>query len=242
MGARAAMPAAHAAHGHGGHDSHTPHEAPWSMAIPLILLAVGSVFAGYVGVPHAVFGGHNEIESFLEPSFEAHAVAGSRVADAGAGKLQPVAVQPPPAAVETAAQEPHVPAADESTELTLMAVSSGIAFAGIGLAWYFWSRNRRLTDSLARQFSGLYRLLLNKYYVDEIYDAAIVQPIKLLSTGVLWKGVDAGLIDGTVNGVGALVRAGSSSLRRVQSGSVRTYAASLFLGAALILGWYLWFI
>ena len=83
-------------------------------------------------------------------------------------------------------------------------------------------------------------LLLNKYYVDELYDAAIVQPIKLLSTGALWKGVDAGLIDGTVNGVGALVRAGSTGLRRVQTGSVRTYAAGLFLGAALILGWYLW--
>jgi NADH-quinone oxidoreductase subunit L len=123
-----------------------------------------------------------------------------------------------------------------------MGVSTGVAAAGIGIAFFFWQRNRQLADSLARQFGGLYRLLLNKYYVDEIYDAAIVQPIKLLSTGALWKGVDAGLIDGTVNGVGALVRAGSSSLRRVQTGSVRTYAAGLFLGAALILGWYLWFI
>jgi len=76
--------------------------------------------------------------------------------------------------------------------------------------------------------------------VDELYDAAIVQPIKLLSTGALWKGVDAGLIDGTVNGVGALVRVGSNRLRRLQTGSVRTYAASLFLGVALILGWFLW--
>ena len=238
MGARAAAPAAHGAHGHGGHDSHTPHEAPWSMAIPLILLAVGSVFAGYVGVPHAVFGGHNEIESFLEPSFEAHAVAGSRVAGAGAGAgLQTVAAQEPGAAVEPGRA---AAVADEATETTLMGVSTGVAAAGIGIAFFFWQRNRQLADSLARQFGGLYRLLLNKYYVDEIYDAAIVQPIKLLSTGALWKGVDVGLIDGTVNGVGALVRAGSSSLRRVQSGSVRTYAASLFLGAALILGWYLW--
>ena len=59
-------------HGHGGHGhGHDPHEAPWSMALPLILLAVGSIFAGYVGVPHAL-GGSNRIESFLEPSFEAH--------------------------------------------------------------------------------------------------------------------------------------------------------------------------
>ncbi len=57
---------------------------------------------------------------------------------------------------------------------------------------------------MAQRSAALYRLLLNKYYVDEIYNAAIVQPIKQLSTGALWKGVDAGLIDGTVNGVGAL--------------------------------------
>jgi NADH-quinone oxidoreductase subunit L len=84
------------------------------------------------------------------------------------------------------------------------------------------------------------RLLLNKYYVDEIYNAVVVQPIKQLSSGALWKGVDAGLIDGTVNGVGSSVQGFSSSLRRVQTGSIRTYAASLFFGAVLILGWYLW--
>src|SRR5829696_2317798 len=59
------------AHGHGAH-GHDPHEAPWSMALPLILLAVGSIVAGYVGVPHAL-GGNNRIESFLEPSFAAEA-------------------------------------------------------------------------------------------------------------------------------------------------------------------------
>ena len=74
---------------------------------------------------------------------------------------------------------------------------------------FFWGRRPDVADALARSFGGVYRLLLNKYYVDEIYDAAIVQPIKRLSTGALWKGVDAGLIDGTVNGVGALVRGAS---------------------------------
>ncbi len=87
---------------------------------------------------------------------------------------------------------------------------------------------------------GLYRLLCNKYYVDELYDAAIVHPIKLLSTTGLWKGVDAGLIDGAVNGTGQSVRAAGGVLRRTQTGSVRTYAASLILGAVLMLGWLLW--
>jgi len=85
----------------------------------------------------------------------------------------------------------------------------------------------------------IHRLLLGKYYVDEVYDAAIVQPVKTLSTGGLWKGVDAGLIDGTVNGVGLAVRGASGALRRTQTGSIRTYAFALFAGAVAILAYYL---
>jgi NADH-quinone oxidoreductase subunit L len=83
-------------------------------------------------------------------------------------------------------------------------------------------------------------VLLNKYYVDEIYDAAIVQPIRIVSEDGLWKGVDTGVIDRAVNGVGGLVTGSADVLRRFQTGSVRTYAASLFVGVVLILGYYLW--
>jgi NADH-quinone oxidoreductase subunit L len=201
------------------------------------LLAIGSIGAGYVGVPHAL-GGSNRIETFLEPSFEAHAPGASRVAGAvEPGAVQLSAVQAPEGGGHV--EEGHAPAADEATELTLMGVSTGIAIAGIGIAFFFWQRSRQVPDAMARQFSGAHRLLLNKYYIDELYNTAVVQPIKLLSTGALWKGVDAGLIDGTVNGVGALVRAGSGGLRRAQTGSIRTYAAGLILGVTLILGWYL---
>ena len=93
---------------------------------------------------------------------------------------------------------------------------------------------------MAQRFSGIHRLLLNKYYVDEIYDAAIVQPIKVISTGGLWKGIDAGAIDSAVNGVGLAVGSTSSVLRRLQTGSIRAYAASLFIGAVVVLGYYLW--
>jgi NADH-quinone oxidoreductase subunit L len=218
---------AHAGHGHGA-----PHEAPPSMAVPLIVLAIGSAVAGLVGIPHAL-GGHNLIEGFLEPAFEVHqtAVAGETPATA------PVAEALVPAPVQGEAD--HAPG-DVATERMLMAISTGIAFAGIGIAMFFWLRRPDAAASLARQFSGVHHLLLNKYYVDEIYNATIVQPIKQLSTGALWKGFDAGLIDGTVNGVGSGVRGFASSLRRVQTGSIRTYAASLFFGAVLILGWYLW--
>jgi NADH-quinone oxidoreductase subunit L len=207
----------HGSHGHGAH-AHAPHDAPPSMAIPLIVLAAGSVLAGYVGVPHAL-GGSNRIEGFLHPSFEAHTVAG-----------ETPAAEPEPAGEA----ESH-----DSTELMLMAISTGIAIAGIGIATYFWLRNRRAADALAERLKPVHRLLLNKYYVDEIYNAVIVQPIKRFSTIGLWRGADAGLIDGAVNGVGLAVRGSSTVLRRVQTGSVRTYAAGIFVGVVVIVGYYL---
>jgi NADH-quinone oxidoreductase subunit L len=242
-------PAAHRAGAHastslgtGGHgdrhgDVHV-HDAPPSMAIPLIVLAIGSVVAGYVGVPHAL-GGSNRIESFLEPSFEVSESA--RRTETLAAQAAPPR-EPEGVRAVSAQREPQGSESGEhasSPELTLMLISSGIAIAGIGIAMYFWRWNRPAADDMARRLHGAYNLLLHKYYVDEVYDSAIVQPIKLISTGGLWKGVDAGLIDGAVNGIGEAIRAGSGILRRLQTGSMRTYAASLFLGVVLILGWYL---
>jgi NADH-quinone oxidoreductase subunit L len=230
----------HDAHGHGaGHGHGAPHEAPPSMAIPLIVLAIGSIVAGYIGIPHAL-GGHNAIEGYLEPVFEVHQTAS---AETPAAEPAAVAPQGSPVALAGQGEGAHAPTAvpgDIATERMLMAISTGIAFAGIGLAWYFWRQKPSIPAAFARQFGGLHRLLVNKYYVDELYDAVVVQPIKQLSSGALWKGVDAGLIDGSVNGVGGGVQGLATSLRRVQTGSVRTYAASLFLGAVMILGWYLW--
>lgn len=226
--------AASAGHGHAqdhehGHGTHL-HDAPAPMAFALIVLAVGSVFAGLVGIPHAL-GGGNRIEAFLEPSFEAHAMAPATEFQVTEGRRGGAAPAEP--AHETP-EEDH-----GNTELMLMALSSGIAVAGIGLAFFFWLRTPYGADGLAKAARPIHTLLLNKYYVDEVYNAVFVQPIKQISTFVLWKGADAGLIDGTVNGVGALVRGTSGGIRRLQTGSVRAYAASLFLGVVLILGWYL---
>jgi NADH-quinone oxidoreductase subunit L len=200
------------------------------MALVLIVLAIGSVAAGIVGIPHAL-GGSNEIETFLEPSFEAHATAPSNPG------FQ-IAPAPGEGAVAQGRIE-HNEAPATGTELTLMAVSLGVALAGMGLAVYFWLRNRAAAARAARSAAPAYTMLLNKYYVDELYDATIVQPIKQGSTLLLWQGADAALIDGAVNGVGATVRGASGRLRRLQTGSIRAYAASLFLGVVLILGWYL---
>jgi NADH-quinone oxidoreductase subunit L len=83
-------------------------------------------------------------------------------------------------------------------------------------------------------------VLLNKYYVDEIYDAAIVQPIKRTSERALWRVFDAGVIDGAVNGAGSFVSGAGAILRRLQTGSMRTYALSVFVGVVVILGYYVW--
>jgi NADH-quinone oxidoreductase subunit L len=182
------------------------HDAPPPMAVALIVLAIGSVVAGYVGLPGSL-GGGDWFGRFLEPSFHVEAAHDG---------------------------------AEHSVELTLMLVSSGVAIAGIGIAAYFFLRNRAAADALAARFSGVHRLLANKYYVDEIYDAAIVQPIRITSQEGLWKIVDVKIIDGAVNGTGLSVSGWSQLLRRLQTGSVRAYAASLFVGVVTILGYYLW--
>ena len=229
-GERAAQPSGagpahgHATASHGGAGGHL-HDAPRPMAIALLVLAVGAVLAGYVGVP-GVLGGENRIERFLEPSFAAPM-------EGGAGEA-------PGTALVAAAAESSEVAGDRGLEGRLMLTSTLVAFAGIGLAWLFFLRRRDLADAAARRFRGLHRLLLNKYYVDEIYDTAVVQPIRIVSEQALWKGVDVGLIDGAVNGAGVTVRGASGWLRLVQTGSIRAYAASLMLGTLLILGYLLW--
>jgi NADH-quinone oxidoreductase subunit L len=207
----------HAGHAHGGH----LHDAPPPMAVALVALAIGSVVAGYIGFPHAL-GGSNRLEAYLEPSFTANAERRALTETAS----------------ETDASDPED--GGTATELVLMALSSVIAVGGIGIAWYFFRANPAAADAAAERASGLRTLLVNKYYVDEVYDAAIVQPIKLASEEGLWKTVDAGLIDGAVNGAGGTVSRFSDVLRRIQTGSVRTYAASLLLGAVLVIGYYLW--
>jgi NADH-quinone oxidoreductase subunit L len=204
----------HDAHGHGAH----LHDAPAAMAIVLVVLAIGSVVAGYVGVPNAFVSGGNRIEAFLEPSFMAPGAAVER--------LDAAAEHPP---------EGH----GTATEMSLMLVSTVVAFAGIGVATYFFRSRPQAADAMAARFSGVHKLLLGKYYVDELYDATIVQPIKRLSTLALWRGVDAGLIDGTVNAVGLVVRGWSAVLRRMQTGSIRAYAMSFFIGVVFIIGYYL---
>ena len=224
----------------GGHGAGTHahlHDAPPAMAAVLVTLAVGSVLAGFVGVP-AALGGSNRIEHFLAPSFSAHGAVDDHGAAASADAARAEGFGGEAGAIEAAE---HGGADDHAAlERTLMLVSTVIALLGIGLAYFFYMRRPQAAEAVAARAGPLHRVLLHKYYVDEAYDAAVVQPIRRLSERVLWRQVDAGLIDGAVNGTGDFVGAGSAVLRRLQTGSVRAYAASIFLGVVLIIGYYLW--
>ncbi len=184
-------------------------ESPPSMTVPLMLLAVLSVGGGWIGIPEAL-GGHNYFEAWLAPVF-GHGAEGT--AHGGA----------------------HHSAA---LEYLLMAGSVGVALCGIGLAWVLYRVRPEEPGAIARRVPGLYNLVLNKYYVDEIYDAAIVR--KIVNGSIwLWEAFDAAFIDGIVNGIAALVQGAGKKTRRLQTGVVGNYAFSLLLGAVILVGYLL---
>jgi NADH-quinone oxidoreductase subunit L len=127
------------------------------------------------------------------------------------------------------------PAFEEASNPVLMYISVVAGFAGIGLAYLMYVVKPGMADSLARTFKAPYTLVYNKYFVDEIYDATVVRPLVGGSRIVLWKGVDAGLIDGIVNGVGARCRDVGSVLRLLQSGNIRSYATWVLFGSVALL-------
>ena len=129
--------------------------------------------------------------------------------------------------------EPLFPEGTENQ--TLAWTSAAVGLAGIAIAYIFYVAKPGLADSFAKSAGGLYRLVYNKYFVDEAYNAAVVQPVVQGSRFVLWKGVDAGLIDGLVNGIGARSRGVGGILRLLQSGNIRSYAAWVVLGSVVVL-------
>jgi NADH-quinone oxidoreductase subunit L len=131
--------------------------------------------------------------------------------------------------------EPVIPPAKEGEDLGLMLISVAAGLGGIGLAYLFYMARPGLPDRLAAGFGGLYQAVYNKYYVDEIYDAAVVTPLVSTSRNVLWQGMDAGLIDGSVNGIGTIARAIGGVLKRFQSGNIRSYATWVVFGSVALI-------
>ncbi len=106
-----------------------------------------------------------------------------------------------------------------------------VGVLGLLLAWWFYIKSPETPKRLAQRARGLHTLLLNKYYVDEIYAALIVRPLLWISTNVFWHAVDEGVIDAAVNGTATVARASGGQVRKLQSGNARSYAAWIIIGA-----------
>ncbi|HEY9225802.1 MAG TPA: NADH-quinone oxidoreductase subunit L, partial [Gemmatimonadaceae bacterium] len=187
------------------------HEAPWVMTGPLVVLGVLTVAGGWLNLP--------AITSFLGP------------VGALDHWLEPVVGQ---ATAAVTGGEAHL---SHGTELVLIAIAVAIAVAGIAVAWTRLKPATLVPKREAPQEEGIERVLLDKYYVDEIYDEAIVQPVVATSRGLLWRGIDVGLIDGLgVNGSAYLAKFVGFIGSQFQSGRLSTYAWVLTIGVLAVLG------
>jgi len=190
------------------HSVKHPHEEPKVMLIPLIILAFFSVVSGFVGIPES-FGVSNLIHHWLEPVFE----------DANAKIIL---------------EESH----STTAEFLLMTVSVLISIGGILLARYLYLNRIDVVRKLTQTFAPIYKLLYNKYYVDEMYDLIVVKPITWGSEKFLWRFFDVKIIDGTVNASARFTAMISSVIRFFQNGIVQFYAVVFVIGILIIL----WFI
>ena len=186
-----------------------PHESPALMTVPLMILAVLSVIGGYIGLPKVFAGEHgNLFEGWLEPIY---APAMNKLAMFG--------------------EHTHL------EEILLMTVSVAAALSAIFFALHVYRKNPQIAENVSNKFKGLYKLLLNKYFVDEVYEAAVVQPIQKGSEKFLWKIFDIKFIDGMVNGIASLIENISGVIRKVQTGVAQSYAVVMMAGIALVLLW-----
>jgi len=187
---------------------HIP-ESPLVMTLPLIILATLATFGGLIGVPHVIGNtvGHipNLIQDFLAPVF-AHTQELHHIHAHGTAAV----------------------------EFGLMGVSVGIGLVGIGLAWIMYCKYPEIPARVCNRFSRLHKAVYNKWYVDELYDALIVNPTKRLGTG-LWQFFDVRIVDGIVNGLGRCIRGTGELLRHTQTGYTHSYAMSMVIGVVLII-------
>jgi len=183
----------------GTHDQeHHLHESPAAMTIPLVVLALLAVVAGFLGVPEVFVKDSHWLEHFLSPIFEA------------SNKLH----------------EKHAP--DHAQEFMLMGISVAVALLMVIIAWARYSRRPELEDA-----GGLGKVLANKWYIDELYDAIIVKPLNALSR-FLDQFMEKSGIDWIVNGVGKGVQYSSRQLRLLQSGQVGNYVLLMIVGTLVL--------
>jgi NADH-quinone oxidoreductase subunit L len=180
------------------------HESPAVMTAPLMVLAIGSIFAGWLGAPEYLWG--SRWDHWLAPIFGA-------VQEAEHGSLD--------------------------TEIILMLLTLAIVSVGVLLAYLSYGRGIKLPERLSALAGGsFYQPLLNKYYIDELYDSVIVRPFTEVSQ-TLAEFFDPKVLDGSVNGIAAVARGLSSIWRGIQTGNVQHYLVGFVAGAVALLAYYL---
>jgi len=193
-----------------------PHESPWVMTVPLIILAFLSTVGGLVGVPYAI-----------------SSIVGIKDANAFEHVLEPVVAE---TKMETAvaareAAESHAPEVVQKERL-LAGLSVIMAVFGMAIGWFAFRKTP------LRQMP---KILEQKWRLDELYNGYIVDPITKFSRNQLWKGFDVGFIDGIVNGIGNFVMELGNVVRQLQVGYVRSYAAIILVGALVVVGYFIYF-
>jgi NADH-quinone oxidoreductase subunit L len=209
--------AGHAAHAHDDHGQHTAHgddhahggaprESTWVVTVPLILLAIPSVYAGWAYIEPMLFGGFFKDSIVANPATDSLARLGEEFHGPGAFALH-----------------------------GLQTLPFWLAVAGIAVAWLLYLKRPELPGRIASSARGLYRLLVNKYYLDELNQAVFAGGARRLGS-VLWRVGDVAIIDGIfVNGSARVVGWFSQVIRRVQSGFVYHYAFMMIIGVFVLL-------
>jgi len=191
----------------GSHEQeHHLHESPKTMTVPLVILAICSVFAGFINIPE-VLGGNHWLDRFFAPL-----LAGS-------------------AQIIEEVEHTHL---SHETEYILMGVSVLAILAVVFYARIRYLRNGHVPADDSEEIPGYERLLANKYYVDEIYDRLIVKPV-LAASSLIYRFIEVKVIDRIVNGVGQVIVIGSRTFRFLQTGNVGFYIFAMVVGILVIL-------
>ena len=206
-------PHAHHSHGHGhGHHKMVPHESPWVVTLPLVLLAIPSVVIGYFTIAPMLFG-----DFFRDSIFINHELHASMEE------------------LTHAFQGPMAMALHALTSLPLF-----LALAGVASAYYLYMVNPALPAAIKRAFQPIYTLLENKYYMDWINENIIARMARELGNG-LWKIGDRAIIDGgLVDGSWKLVGQMAGVIRKVQTGYLYHYAFAMIVGVFVLMTYFVW--
>ena len=190
------------------HKQH-PHESPKLMTVPLIVLGVLSAIGGFIGIPEIFSGEHgNLFHTWLAPVFKTAEI-----------KLM------------------NIGSHSHFEEILFMLISIVAAVAGILYARYVYLKKPAVADKTANRFKGMYNILLNKYFLDEAYEASVVNPIVKGSENILWKIADNKIIDGTINYLAKLIDNISGTIKKIQTGIAQSYAMIMVLGVLIALLW-----